>query len=384
MLSGLYLHIPFCLDKCNYCDFNSFAGCSENVKEEYIQALVDEGKSYARLVGETTTSAEISLDSIYFGGGTPTCLSGGQLCFLLQTLRDLFPVQEQAEITIEGNPGTLNIGKLRALREGGFNRLSLGAQSFRPEELRVIGRLHTVAEIAQAVSMAREAGFKNIGLDLMYGLPGQKLDYWRENLQRTLALEPEHISLYQLKIEEGTPFYQLLQAGELSEFPDEQAVEMYEEARHTLAEAGYHHYEISNFALTGRESRHNQLYWANKEYLGLGAGAAGYWQGIRYSNEESLAIYTAQASQGKLPRVEEELIDTELRKIEAIFLGLRLTAGLDKDEFFRLYGVRIEEQFGKTINKLTQAGLLQECNRHLSLTDRGRNLANLVIMEFLP
>ncbi len=384
MLTGLYLHIPFCLAKCYYCDFNSFAGFGEKEKEEYLQALINEARSYSRLFGEAGVSAEISLASVYFGGGTPTCLSGGQLCFLFQQLRKIFLIEEEAEITIEGNPGTLDLNKLKALNEGGFNRLSLGIQSFRSEGLKILGRVHTVAESRQAVSMARKAGFINVGIDLMYGLPGQELQDWQANLQEALALAPEHISLYQLNIEEGTPFYQKLLKGELREFPDEQAVEMYEEARRILGEAGYHHYEISNFALPGRESRHNQLYWSNKEYLGLGSGAAGYWQGIRYCNKENLAEYIASVAQGELPRGEEEVIDAELQLAEAVFLGLRLTAGLNKGEFYQRYGVSLSERFGQTINKLAQAGLLADDSHRIFLTERGRNLANLVMMEFLP
>jgi len=384
VVQGLYLHIPFCVAKCRYCDFTSYPQCSNEAKEKYLQALLQEAGLYAGLLRGSVPSGELLLDSLYFGGGTPTCLTGGQLFFLLKTLREIFPVRSDAEITVEGNPGTLDVEKLVMLCQAGFNRLSLGVQSFNDRELAVLGRIHTADEAVQAYRLAREAGFANISLDLMYGLPRQELEQWRASLSQALALKPEHISLYQLKIEEGTPFHQQLLEGNLQEFPDDQAAIFYEEAIQTLTEAGYHHYEISNFALPGRESRHNQLYWRNKEYLGLGVGAAGYLQGVRYNNETELAAYQAKLAQGLLPRADSEIIDKDLQIAEAIFLGLRLLEGIDKKEFFLHYGVKFEERFGKTITKLKSAGLLQEDERSIFLTKQGRNLANLVFIEFLP
>lgn len=383
-MRGLYIHIPFCVAKCQYCDFTSYPGRSDQEKVTYLQALAKEVRIYARMLRESTAYGDMSLMSLYFGGGTPTCLTGGQLCFLLETIRENFSISAGAEITIEGNPGTLDLAKLLDLRQGGFNRLSLGAQSFHQQELSMLGRIHTASETRQAYQWAREAGFTNIGLDLMYGLPGQDLEHWRANLLTALSLAPEHLSLYQLKIEEGTPFYKRLSQGNLQEFPEDLAAIMYEEAIQTLTRAGYHHYEISNFAIPGRESRHNQLYWRNEEYLGLGAGAAGYLLGVRYRNEAVLTSYEALLNQGRRAVASEEFINPELQMAEAIFLGLRLVEGLDKENFFRRYGVRIEQRYGETISKLKEQGLLQEDAEHIALTKLGLNLANLVFMEFLP
>jgi len=384
MIGGLYVHIPFCLAKCQYCDFTSYPGRSNEDKDTYLQTLVKECQIYARMFRESSAYGEVSLESIYFGGGTPTCLTGGQLCFLLETIKESFPIQIGAEITVEGNPGTLDLPKLVDLYKGGFNRLSLGAQSFNLKELKLLGRIHTATETAQAFNWAREAGFTNIGLDLMYGLPGQALEHWQSNLQTALSFAPDHISLYQLKIEEGTPFYQRLSEGSLQEFPDDLAALMYEEAIRTLTGAGYLHYEISNFALPGRESRHNRLYWKNDCYIGIGAGASGYLPGVRYSNETVLDNYITLTNQGHRPVDSEENITTELQLFEAVFLGLRLVEGLDKESFFCRYGVRIEQIYGETISRLKEQGLLQEDSLRIALSQKGLNLANLVFMEFLP
>lgn len=384
MLRGIYVHIPFCVKKCGYCDFVSYPLDGGAETEGYAAALLGESRIYARILGESPALGQLPFESLYFGGGTPTCLSGGQLCYVLQELLKLFPFKEDAEITIEGNPGTIDLDKLQELRRAGFNRLSLGAQSFNSGELAVLDRIHSVPDIKQAFGWARQAGFANIGLDLMYGLPGQSLDNWRSNLQAALELKPEHLSLYQLKIEEGTPFYDLWLQGKLAEFPDELAAEMYEEAIDTLVRAGYHHYEISNFALPGRESRHNQIYWRNEEYLGLGAGASGYLGNVRYRNETSLWLYRSKVGQGIRPVEDEEVLSPELVLAEGVFLGLRLVDGLDKQEFFQRYGVKIGERYGETISRLKGLGLLQEDEQRLALTRQGLKLANLVFMEFLP
>lgn len=384
MIRGLYLHIPFCTAKCGYCDFCSYPDCSSETKEAYLQALVREAGIYADMLQDSIAAGTLVLDSIYFGGGTPTCLTGGQLSLMLEAIKGFFPLSAGAEITIEGNPGTLDAAKLSVLCKAGFNRLSLGAQSFRPAELALLGRIHTVRETVEAFQMARRAGFTNIGLDLMYGLPGQQPEHWRTSLQAALDLSPEHISLYQLKIEEGTPFFDLMDKGIFREFPDDLSALMYEEAIHTLTAAGFCHYEIANFARPGQESRHNRLYWQNEEYLGLGAGASGYLKGVRYSNEAGLAEYAKKLEQGLPPVEKEERITPALQQAEAVFLGLRLLEGLDKDSFFRRYNLRITDIYGDTISKLKKAGMLREDERSIALTPKGLNLANLVFMEFLP
>lgn len=374
---GIYVHIPFCESKCHYCDFVSYAHKSSAEKDAYLGALRKEGEIYKSL------SAEVTGKSLYLGGGTPTCLTSGQIFMLISVLRELFSLPPGIEITAEANPGTLNEEKLSLLKEAGCNRLSLGVQSFTPYELQVLGRIHSLQNVYNTYELARRAGFKNIGIDLMYGLPSQTLKGWRDNLQKAIELRPEHISLYQLNIEIGTPFARLVQKGLLEGFDQDVAFLMYSEALSFLAEKGYHHYEISNFALPGNEAVHNSLYWLNEEYLGLGAGASGYLQGVRYTNEANLEHYQNILQQGRLPVAEREIINSDLAMAETMFLGLRLLEGVSKKEFLKKHGVTIENRYGKVINKLKNQGLLQENSTHLALSKQGVYVANKVFQEFL-
>jgi len=302
---------------------------------------------------------------------------------LISRLRELFQLPEDAEITVEANPGTIEREKLACLKEAGCSRLSLGVQSFSEQELRALGRIHTAQEVVESFTLARQMGIANISLDLMYGLPGQSLSSFRESLRQAVELHPEHLSVYQLKIEEGTPFASLVEKGLLREFDQDAAYVMYREAIEYLQAQGYRHYEISNFALPGKEAGHNQIYWRNEEYLGLGAGAAGFLEGVRYKNTSSVEDYIAQLVQGKLPLAEEENIDQALSMAETMFLGLRLRAGVNKEGFRRRYGMSIEEKYGPAIEKLLQQGLLEDKGTHLALSDKGLFVANLVMQEFL-
>jgi oxygen-independent coproporphyrinogen-3 oxidase len=378
MERALYVHIPFCEAKCWYCDFTSYPGRGEGEKETYLQALCKEAKYYGSLFPEE------KFKSLYIGGGTPTCLSGRQLSLLFSFLHASFTFGDNMECTVEGNPGTINKEKILALLESGCNRLSLGVQSFLEDDLKRLGRIHTPQEVYNTYSLAREAGFANINLDLMYGLPGQSLAGWQENLRKVTALRPEHISLYQLHVEEGTPFYTMLWRGEIQEFDNELALAMYEEAIHFLTGAGYHHYEISNFALPGKESAHNQVYWRNEEYIGLGAGASGYLQGIRYRNHSALQEYVGAVDFGKKLRAEEEVIMEEMKRSETMFLGLRLLKGVEKERFLARHHITMEECFGNTLDKLVKRGYLVNTASHVALTRQGLYLANEVFQEFLP
>jgi oxygen-independent coproporphyrinogen-3 oxidase len=374
---GVYVHIPFCRSKCHYCDFVSYPGRSEEEKKGYLAALLKETDLYREQLPGLRT------ETLYIGGGTPTCLTGGQLYALLESLGERLGMIKGAEVTVEGNPGTLDRNKLAALKEEGCTRLSLGVQSFNQQELELMGRIHTVREVYQTVEEARETGFDNINLDLMYGLPGQEYDQWVDTLQKVLRLAPEHLSLYQLNYEEGTPFYRLLAEGTFEQFDQETARRMHEAAIDLLQDSGYQHYEISNFALPGRQSRHNIKYWRNQEYLGLGAGASGYVSGVRYTNQSGLEDYCRAVEAGSQPVETSEVIDGDLMVREAVFLGLRLLEGLNKKEFYFRYGVKIEEEFKDALNDLVSKGLLANSPERVALTREGLYLANQVFMEFL-
>lgn len=377
------MHIPFCVSKCHYCDFVSYGLRSSDVQEQdmesYLSALIKEAKLYEKRL----LLSGAGVTSLYIGGGTPTCLTGGQLCYLLKSLQALFTLTAGVEITVEGNPGTLDKKKLQDLRRCGCSRLSLGVQSFDRHELKVLGRIHSPRDVYNTFKLAREAGFENISIDLMYGLPGQDLAGWRRNLQAAVKLGPEHISLYQLNIEKGTPFYRALTKGLMTEFKQETALLMYEEAIDFLASAGYGHYEISNFARPGQESIHNKLYWRHQEYLGLGAGASGYLERVRYTNIPGLEAYQEAVLMGRRPVQEEEIIDESLAMSEMMFLGLRLLQGVDKERFLQLFDITVSERYGVEIAKLKKLGLLEESRTHIYLTKKGLPLANAVFMEFL-
>lgn len=375
---GIYVHIPFCVRKCPYCDFTSYALpaeeslCAEET-ERYVRLLLREAALYQ---GD-------KIESLYLGGGTPTCLTGGQLFLLLAELQKMFSLAPDAEITVEANPGTVGAGKLEKLREGGANRLSLGVQSFNANELHILGRIHTREDVYAAYRAAREAGFTNISLDLMYGLPGQTLEDWKSNLRSAVELQPEHLSLYQLHIEEGTPFFASQQRGEVQEAEEELARRMLEETMEYLSARGYLHYEISNFARTGRQSRHNTLYWQNREYIGLGAGASGYLKGVRYSNLTDLAAYSQALQEGKRPLEQEEPIDRKLAMVEEMFLGLRLLEGVPKDKFRQKFGSALESVYGEVLSRLSADGLIENTDARVRLSKKGLFVANLVFVEFL-
>jgi oxygen-independent coproporphyrinogen-3 oxidase len=378
MKLGIYVHIPFCLAKCHYCDFNSFAGKAAAEKEQYLLSLAKEGELYKKKL------QDVEARSLYIGGGTPTCLTGGQIFMLFENLHKNFHISNGIEITVEGNPGTLDREKLRQLQKAGCNRLSLGVQSFSSRDLKVLGRIHTPQDVYNTIKSARQMGFDNINLDLMYGLPGQDIKGWRENLKQVVELAPEHISLYQLNIEKGTPFYNLLYRGFMAEFDQDEAYIMYKEAIEYLGCRGYHHYEISNFSLPDRESFHNKIYWHNEEYLGLGAGASGYLQGVRYTNIKDPGLYSRSFSGDTLPVSERETIDDKLAMAETMFLGLRLLEGVEKNYFMIKHGISPEVQYSREIAGLVEKGLLKITPTHIALSPKGLFVANLVFQEFLP
>ena len=392
---SLYLHIPFCHVKCHYCDFTSYAGVLR-LREPFVAALRDE-IAYAGRQARLRAGAKVRCRTIFFGGGTPSLLSAEQVALLLATARDAFAVDADAEISLEANPGALEYGHLGELRALGVNRLSMGAQSFDTALLRWMGRIHSAEDVERAFGAARAAGFDNINLDFMYALPGQSLESWAATLERALALEPDHLSLYSLIVEEHTPLHRWVGEGAVT-LPDEDlAADMYEHARRRLREAGYTHYEISNWVKPGQECVHNLTYWRNLPYIGLGAGAHSWYGGHRFMEAKSLREYTERVHATVMPAsesmeealpaaavVEEEAISRELEMAETVMLGLRLTAGVDLADFERRYGQSLERVFAERLRDVRAAGLVETAVGRLRLTERGMLLGNEVFAALLP
>ena len=383
---SLYIHIPFCRAKCAYCSFNSYQGL-EHLKAPYVQALVREIEGYFQ-------PDKLKAITMYFGGGTPSLLSLEQLAELLAASSRAFRIEEGSEITLEANPGTIDLLYLKGLRKLGVNRLSLGVQSLDDRTLCILGRIHSAREALEAYGMARQAGFSNINLDLIYSLPTQTLVQWEDTLRRAILLEPDHLSLYPLTLEEDTPLAQRVARGELP-FPDEDlAADMYLLAEEMLDAAGYEHYEISNWArmlpgcscgeLGYLASRHNLTYWRNEPYLGFGAGAHSYFGAQRYYNALSPAEYIVRLESGRSPQVGVEEIGEALEMAETMIMGLRLLEGIDKGIFQRRFGQDLMKTYGEEIEELIELGLIEMEGERMKLTPRGRLLGNEVFQRFLP
>ena len=373
-IEAVYIHIPFCLRKCNYCDFLSFYRPQEMA--DYVDALVKEMELAVQRY-------PVQPKTIFIGGGTPSCLPENLLEQVLQATQRFFVSDALVEYTIEANPGTLNEEKLRLMKLYGVNRLSFGVQSNRADHLQMLGRIHSFDEAKQAVVMARRAGFDNINLDFMYGLPGQSLEQWKETLHQAMLLEPQHLSLYQLKIEDGTVLYQWLEDGKISEFDDETALEMYRISQQMLAERGYSQYEISNYALNGRASLHNQVYWRTESYLGIGLGACSWIRPLRWNNSFDMKEYIEQVLDKRLPQQEAEHL-TEMEQMEeTVFMALRMNAGLAKNLFQERFGKSLEAVFGESLKRCIERGWIIEYDSAYCLTEEGRVLGNLVFLEFM-
>lgn len=386
MTAAVYIHIPFCLRKCLYCDFSSYAGM-EHLFAPYVEAA----KAEIRRAAEQFPDARIS--TVYFGGGTPNVLAPDQLGGILDVIRCCLEVADDAEITTEANPGVSSLrSTVSSLPRAGFNRLSLGVQSFNDDELRLLGRIHTVDEAIRAFDDAREAGFGNISVDLMYGIPGQTIESWRGTLGKALDLAPEHISLYSLTVEEGTPFHAMQVEGCLTLPGDEIEADMYEEAISTLTSAGFEHYEISNFARPGFRCRHNITYWRDEPYFGFGAGATsclpllsgwGEGPGMRATNVSNPEEYIHRIKSGQDAKACEERLTGKAAMGETMFLGLRMLQGVDIESFARRYGVLPEQVFPQEIAHLTERGLIEQAGTAIRLTHRGLLLASDVFAEFV-
>ena len=376
---ALYVHYPFCVSKCAYCDFNSIVA-SSCLRTEYMQAIEAEASYYA----QDARLANRSISSIFIGGGTPSVATGADLDTLLQ-LRRHFKVRDNAEWSIEANPGTIDMQAGTAMLRAGVNRISLGVQSLDNRLLKRIGRSHTAEEAVAAVSCVREAGFVNLNLDLIFGLPDQSIDDYRRTLQQALELRPEHFSLYGLQVEEGTPFYEQDGEGLLNVPSESDTVDMYYLGREMLQQAGYRQYEISNFALPGYECQHNLVYWRHQEYIGLGAGAASYVGGVRFTHESIPAAYVRHWQNAVAPSVEEqELITPDLELGEALMLGFRLSEGISISSFNARFGIDFLQVYGETTEKLLAEGLIERSGDRLFLSEHGWILANRVCSAFLP
>jgi putative oxygen-independent coproporphyrinogen III oxidase len=374
----IYVHIPFCLQKCGYCDFNAYL-YRHDTAQTYLSALRREIVHTAR---EQPWMGYI-VPSVYFGGGTPSTLAPADLTSLLSLIKDSFPLSADAEITLEADPGTIDLAGLEVLQAGGFNRISIGVQAFDDGLLRRLYRLHSAADARCVLIWARQAGFMDLNLDLMFGLPGQSLPAWEESLHEAIAFVPAHVSVYGLTIEERTPFHRRQQRGELN-LPDEEVqVAMFERADRLLTAAGYAHYEISNYALPGWRSRHNLHYWQHGEYLGFGAGAHAYLHGYRRENERLPGRYVRAIVAGGSAAGVPELIDRTRRIHEGLMVGLRLREGIDLEAFARAYGVHLTSAYPEPIAELIYSGHMLYVDGHLRLTDRGRLVTDAVLAQLV-
>jgi len=373
---GLYIHFPFCLRKCLYCDFPSYAG-KEPLMDDYLDAVkceIDQIKN--RIVGR-------KIETIFWGGGTPTLFHGEKLKDLLGYIKENFMFSENVEITTEANPETLNKEKLELLKEAGVNRLSIGMQAGQDCLLKMLGRVHSISDVERSVQWAKDLGFNNINVDLMFGLPGQTLDQWMETLAMAVDMGVEHISAYALIIEEGTPFYELEHQGKLNTPSEEVEREMYHKGIGYLKRKGYIQYEISNFAQPGKECLHNLIYWKNKDYIGIGCGAHSSLDGERWSNYNDILQYIKSISNKRTAVEHRQRIPVSEQRFETVMMGLRLIAGVSKLEFRKRFNNDIRHYYGKSIDKLKAQGLLGEDTNNIYLTSKGMDLQNQVLLYFM-
>ncbi len=367
-MKGLYVHIPFCVKKCRYCDFVSFSDCDWD-KDRYLDALFSEFGQYKGM----------ECDTVFIGGGTPTSLSKDQLERLLWAINRCFSITAGCEFTIEANPKTLDMDKLSVLKKGGVNRLSLGIQSFDNDELKVIGRIHTAKDAIDTFKLARKQDFDNISLDLMSALPDQTMESFKRNIDNAIGLNPEHISCYSLIPEEGTPIYSEFEQGKL-QLPDEEAErEMYEYACEALEKSGYVQYEISNFAKRGRASKHNMKYWQCHEYIGTGLAAHSYVEGMRFSNTSDLKQYLM----GYYKNDDCEVLDENDKMSEFMFMGLRMTEGVSEVEFSERFGKNIDDIFGNTLLKYINLGMIKREKGRIFLAHGALSVSNTIMCEFI-
>lgn len=378
----LYIHIPFCLRKCAYCDFLSNVQNEETI-ETYVLSLVDEILAHG---SERKYVSDYEVTTIFFGGGTPSILNASQIQRIFYALEKSFEIAPDAEITIEANPGTVTIEKLEAYRACGINRISFGLQSANNEELKLLGRIHTYEEFLESFRLARECGFENINVDLISAIPKQTLASWEETLKNIIALNPEHISAYSLIVEEGTPFANMYGEGcpgEQDLPSEEEERKIYYRTKEMLKDAGYNRYEISNYAKEGMECKHNLGYWERKEYLGIGLGSASLINNVRYSNILDLSRYIKCAKHLDIIQEDIQVLSIQEQMEEFMFLGLRKMVGIYEQEFEECFGVDIDEVYGKQLKKLILEDLIERKDGWIRLTERGIDVSNYVFAEFM-
>lgn len=386
----LYVHIPFCVRKCGYCDFLSFPS-DEETRGMYVEKLIEEIRC------QGAAFSEYQVPTVFIGGGTPSILEAGQTERIMEALGECFDLEERPEITMEANPGTLDKGKLDVYKKAGINRISLGLQSTMDRELVLLGRIHTYGHFLESFILAREAGFTNLNVDLMSALPGQTVSSWERTLSQVAKLEPEHISAYSLIVEEGTPFYEKYGGtfrpedrpasscfGQLP--PEEEERDMYHMTGTFLKSCGYERYEISNYARPGYECRHNIGYWDGTAYLGLGLGSSSYVGGQRFANESDLSAYLKMLPSDFISdqsRKDRQVLSSRERMEEFMFLGLRLTRGISVREFERRFGTPAEEIYGSVLKNMEKQGLMERTGDFWRLTGFGIDVSNYVLSEFL-
>ena len=367
----LYVHIPCCVRKCQFCDFLS-GPSDEETKDRYIEALLKEIRA-----AEHTEDYEIV--SVFIGGGTPSALKAEAIASIMRTLQEQFFFCEDAEVTIEANPGTVDLEKLTIYRNVGINRLSLGLQSTDAEELKLLGRIHSYEEFLKSYEWAREAGFSNINIDLMFAIPGQTGEAWRQHLYQVAELNPEHISAYSLIIEEGTPF-----AEQNLDLPDEDTeYQMYEDTAEILERYGYRQYEISNYAKQGYMCRHNAGYWQRREYLGFGLGASSLYRGMRFSNTRRMQEYLKESRNSDQIRKDVTVLSRNERIEEFMFLGLRMTEGISEKKFEENFDVRLMDVYGDILQKYEETGFMEHIETKWRLTRKGIHVSNHILADFL-
>jgi len=376
LIQAAYIHIPFCVHICHYCDFNKVFLKGQPV-DEYLHALKKE------IIMTLNEPPKNELKTVFVGGGTPTSLSAEQLKKLCEIIGSLLPVSKDAEVTFEANPGDLTEEKLYQLREGGVNRLSIGVQSFEEHLLEKIGRTHRNEDVYKTVSNAKKVGFDNISIDLMYGLPGQKLEDFIHSMKEAFSLNIQHLSSYSLIVEPKTVFYNLMRKGKLRLPSEEDDAIMYDTLMKMAKENGLKQYEISNFARPGYESKHNLTYWNNEEYYGFGAGAHSYMHQVRKSNVGPVNHYIQQIHQGNLPILEESHLSVTERMEEEMFLGLRKVEGVSIETFISKYEKDPLELFSQQLAKLKRDGLIDMDSGYIKLTKKGMFLGNTVFQEFI-
>ena len=374
---GLYIHIPYCIHKCGYCDFNSHP-IKQDEMDHYIDALVVEMKHYAKIYTNTNI-----IKTIFLGGGTPTTLNPFQLERILKECVNEFTIASNAEITIEANPATVGIELMKSIRTMGYNRISIGVQSFDKAELKLLDRAHGPKEIHSTVDCARKAGFDNLSLDLMFAVPNQSLSSWENNLNKALEKNPEHLSTYNLTIEQGTAFSKLQSNGKLIMPDDGHQLELYKKTIERLTKKGFHHYEISNFARQGKECKHNITYWENTNTLGLGAGASSYMNGTRFKNINLPAHYIRQVKEKKIAVEHSETLELRQAMGETIMLGLRLLQGISIHQFEKRFQISFIKLFRNIISALKEKELVIIEKDYLRLSQKGLFWADSVTLEFI-